>query len=187
MKAPLGCLEREVCGSVYGMNFMTRTSGGFYRSHNCTIVGDVKLSEDASVWFGAVIRGDVAPLTIGRRTNIQDNAVVHADTDVPNDIEDEVVVGHSAIVHGRRVGAGSLIGMGAILLSQSVIGKGCLIAAGAVVSPGMVVPDGMVVMGVPGKVVRPVRAKDVEYCLWLRDHYVDLARKFVAGEFKNVE
>jgi carbonic anhydrase/acetyltransferase-like protein (isoleucine patch superfamily) len=184
---PMGCRQSEVCGSVYVMEFMKRTSGGFYRSHNCTIVGDVALGEDASVWFGAIIRGDVAPVTIGARTNIQDNAVVHCDTGVRNDIEEDVVVGHGAIVHGRRVGAGSLIGMGATLLSRTVIGKGCLIAAGAVVSPDMVVPDGMVVMGVPGKVVRPVRAADLEYMAWLRGHYVELAKRFVAGEFKSVE
>jgi carbonic anhydrase/acetyltransferase-like protein (isoleucine patch superfamily) len=169
------------------MDLMTRSASGFYRSCNCTIVGDVKLGEDVSVWFGAVIRGDVAPVTIGRRTNIQDNAVVHVDTGVPNDIEDDVVVGHGAIVHGKRVGAGSLIGMGATVLSRSVIGQGCLIAAGAVVSPDMIVPDGMVVMGVPGKVVRPVRPADLDYMVWLRGHYVELARKYVRGEFKTVE
>src|ERR1700722_3890721 len=126
-----------------------RVEPGFLRPENCTIVGDVKIGTDSSIWFGAVIRGDVAPVVIGKRVNVQDNAVVHCDTGVANIIEDDVVIGHGAIVHGKQVGQGSLIGMGATLLSRTVIGKNCLIAAGAVVPPDLVVPDGMAVMGVP--------------------------------------
>ena len=91
---------------------------GSYRSHNCTVVGDVKIGRQSSVWFNTVIRGDVAPITIGQRVNAQDQAVIHCDTGVPNIIEDDVVIGHSAVVHGQFVGRGSLIGMAATLLSQ---------------------------------------------------------------------
>src|SRR5262249_1920018 len=118
-----------------GMNYFTLAKDGSFHSYNCTVVGDVRVGEKSSFWFNTVVRGDVAQITIGRRLNIQDCAVVHCDTDVPNVIEDDVVVGHSAVVHGKFVGRGSLIGMGATLLSRTVIGKECLIAAGALVSP----------------------------------------------------
>jgi carbonic anhydrase/acetyltransferase-like protein (isoleucine patch superfamily) len=166
------------------MQYFTRTSDGYFISHTAVIVGDVTIGELASFWFGAVVRGDVAPVTIGRRVNVQDNAVVHCDTDVPNVIEDDVVIGHGAIVHGMRVGQGTLVGMGSTLLSRTKIGKECLIAAGAVVPPGLEVPDRMAVMGVPGKIVRPVKPEELEYMKWLTTHYVELAEKYVAGAFE---
>ena len=148
-------------------------------------MGDVERQRNAaSFWFNAVVRGDVAPVTIGRRTNVQDNAVVHCDTGVPNIIGDDVVIGHGAIVHGKAVGDGSLIGMGATVLSRSVIGKHCLIAAGEVVPPDLIVPDEMVVMGVPGKIVRPVKPEEFEYMKWLVPHYVELAEKYFRGDFQ---
>jgi carbonic anhydrase/acetyltransferase-like protein (isoleucine patch superfamily) len=165
------------------MNLFTRAAGGYFIAHNATIVGDVEVGELSSFWFNAVVRGDVAKVTIGRRVNVQDNVVVHCDTDVPNVIEDDVTIGHSAIVHGVHVGRASLIGMGATLLSQTSVGSECLIAAGALVSPGMVVPDRMVVMGVPGKIVRPVKDEELKYMRWLTTHYVELAEKYLAGEF----
>lgn len=160
-----------------------RTPGNYLVAPNCTIVGDVAIGELASFWFNAVVRGDVAPVTIGRRVNVQDGAVIHCDSDVPNVIEDDVVIGHRAIVHGEFVGEGTLIGMGAILLGRSRVGRGCLVAAGAVVSPGSEIPDGMVVMGVPGKVVRPLKATEVEYRRWLTEHYVELATKYANEGF----
>ncbi|HEY8750968.1 MAG TPA: gamma carbonic anhydrase family protein, partial [Tepidisphaeraceae bacterium] len=92
------------------------------------------------------------------------------------------VIGHRAVVHGMFVGAGSLIGMGAVVLSRTRIGRGCLVAAGAVVPPDLQVPDGMVVMGVPGKIVRPVKEEELKYMRWLVPHYVELAEKYVKGE-----
>ena len=108
---------------------------GSYRSHNCTIVGDVTIGRQSSVWFNTVIRGDVAPVTIGSRVNVQDQAVIHCDTGVPNIIEDDVVIGHSAIVHGKFVGRGSLIGMAATLLRAMFVP-----------SPGSLVPQVALVM-----------------------------------------
>jgi carbonic anhydrase/acetyltransferase-like protein (isoleucine patch superfamily) len=166
------------------MPLFTRHRDGSFRSHNCTLVGDVTVGEHSSFWFNTVIRGDVAPIIIGKRSNVQDNACVHCDSGVPNIIGDDVVIGHGAIVHGKAVGDGSLIGMGATVLSRSIIGKGCLIAAGAVVPPDLVVPDGMVVMGLPGKIVRPTKPQEVEYMRWLSGHYVELAEKYVRGEFE---
>ena len=166
---------------------MISTPGKWIAAWNCTVTGDVIIAQQASLWFGAVVRGDVARITIGARTNVQDNAVVHCDTGVANAIEDDVTIGHGAIVHGKHVGRGSLIGMGATVLSRSVIGRECLIAAGAVVPPDMVVPDRMVVMGVPGKIVRPVKAEEFEYMRWLTKHYGELALEYVAGKFKSVK
>lgn len=143
------------------------------------VMGEVLLGRDVSVWYGALVRGDVAPITIGEGTNIQDNAVVHCDSGVPNDIGAHCTIGHSAVVHGRSIADGTLIGMGATVLGGAVIGAGCLVAAGAVVPPGLVVPDGMLVIGVPGKVVRPVNDKEREYLRWLAPHYVQLARHHV--------
>lgn len=165
------------------MPLFTRHHDASFRAHNATVVGDVTVGEDASFWFNAVVRGDVAAVRIGKRTNVQDNATVHCDSGVPNDIGDDVVIGHNAVVHGTRVGNGSLIGMGATVLGRSVIGSRCLIAAGAVVPPGLVVPDGMVVMGVPGKIVRPAKPEELDYMRWLSQHYVELARKYVEGAF----
>src|SRR3954452_1651579 len=127
-----------------------RTSGGFYVAHNATLTGDLRIATDASFWFNVAVRGDVAPITIGRRVNVQDAAIIHCDTGIPNIIEDDVSIGHGAIVHGKFVGRGTLIGMGAIVLSESTIGEQCLIAAGAVVSPKVTIPDRSVVMGIPG-------------------------------------
>jgi len=169
------------------MPLFTKTPGGYFIAHNATLTGEITIGEQASFWFNAVVRGDVAPVSIGARVNVQDGACIHCDTGEPNVIEDDVVIGHGAIVHGVRVGAGSLIGMGATLLGRSNIGKECLIAAGAVVSPGMIVPDGSVVMGVPGKIVRPVKESDLLYMRRLAKHYVELAQRYVNGDFQRAD
>lgn len=164
------------------MPLFTKTPGGYFLANNCTLVGDVSVGELSSFWFNAVVRGDVAPITIGRRVNVQDGAVIHCDTDVPNVIQDDVTIGHRAIVHGAFVGAGTLIGMGAVLLGRTRIGSECLIAAGAVVPPGLEVPDRMLVVGVPGRITRPVSDSDLKYMQWLSGHYVELAERYTREE-----
>lgn len=171
---------------MLGMQCFIEMPGGYFAAHNCTITGEVKIAPKASFWFNAVVRGDVAPITIGRRVNVQDGAVVHCDNGIANTIEDDVTIGHRAVVHGAHVGRGSLIGMGAVLLGRTQIGSECLIAAGAVVSPGLQIPDRMVVMGVPGKVVRPVKLDELDYMRWLTAHYVELARKYVSGRLNAI-
>lgn len=168
------------------MSLFTKTSGGFFLANTSTVVGDVEIGELSSFWFSSVVRGDVAKISIGRRVNVQDCAVIHCDSGYPNVIGDDVVIGHSAIVHGCSVGSGTLIGMAATVLGQSKIGNECLIAAGAVVPPGLVVPDRMVVMGVPGKIMRPIKDKELEMCRHLVKHYAELAQKYVDGVFKPV-
>lgn len=141
------------------------------------IVGDVTLGRGCSVWYGAVIRGDVAPIVIGDRTNVQDNAVIHCDHLHANVIGSDVIIGHGAIVHGQSIGDNTLIGMGAKVLGRTRIGSGCLIAAGAVVPPGLEVPNGSVVVGVPGKIVRQVSDADEAYLAKLPAHYERLATR----------
>ncbi|QDU87286.1 2,3,4,5-tetrahydropyridine-2,6-dicarboxylate N-acetyltransferase [Pirellulimonas nuda] len=165
------------------MSWFRETPQCAYVARGAVVTGDVSLGADASVWFAAVVRGDVAPVSIGARVNVQDGAVVHCDSGVPNVIEDDVTIGHRAVVHGTHVGRGSLIGMGAVVLGQTRIGQGCLIGAGAVVPPGLDVPDGMLVVGVPGRIVRPVNEKEQAYLRWLSGHYVKLAKRYMAGEF----
>lgn len=166
------------------MVLFRKSKSGFYVAHNATLTGELEIGPDCSFWFGTVVRGDVAKITIGARTNVQDNAVVHCDGGVDMTIGDDVVIGHGAIVHGEYVGSGSLIGMGATVLSRSRIGKECLVAAGAVVPPGFEAPDRSLVVGVPAKVARPLNEKDFKYMQFLASHYVQLAQKHVSGEIK---
>lgn len=150
-----------------------------YLADTARVTGHVVLGEGVSVWPSAVIRGDVATVTIGQGTNIQDNATVHCDSGHPNTIGSHVTIGHNAVVHGRSIGDGSLIGMHATVLGGTHIGQRCLVAAGALVPPGLEVPDDHVVMGVPGKVVRETNEKEKEYLAWLAEHYVALAKRYV--------
>jgi carbonic anhydrase/acetyltransferase-like protein (isoleucine patch superfamily) len=165
------------------MEWFSETPAGAYLAYNSTVTGDVRFGVESSVWFAAVVRGDVAPVTIGDRVNIQDGAVVHCDTGFANTIEDDVTIGHRAVVHGERVGRGTLVGMGAVVLGHTDIGAECLIAAGAVVPPGLNVPDRMLVVGVPGRIVRPINDKEDEYLRWLSRRYVELVRCYKAGKF----
>lgn len=128
---------------------------------SATVVGDVHLGEDVSVWYGTVVRGDVASITIGARTNLQDLTLVHPQHDEDVVVGQDNVVGHGVMLHGRTVGNGNLIGMGSIILPGSRIGDECLIAAGALIPVRMEVPDRSVVMGMPGKVVRRVTDDEI--------------------------
>lgn len=161
---------------------MRRTAAGVYLAHSALVIGDVVLGEGVNLWFNVVVRGDLARITLGPRVNLQDHVCVHTDFDVPQDIAADVVVGHGAILHGRRIGAGCLIGMGAVLLSGSEIGEECLIAAGCVVSERMVVPPRSLVAGVPGRVIGPVKAAHVERARRINAHYIENAERYVRGE-----
>ncbi|MFT5049038.1 MAG: carbonic anhydrase/acetyltransferase-like protein (isoleucine patch superfamily) [Chlamydiales bacterium] len=154
-------------------------AGGAFAATNATLTGDLTLSEDVGIWFGCVVRGDDAPLTIGRRTNIQDLTMIHADTGVPNRIGEEVTVGHRCVLHGAEIGDRCLIGMGAILLGGSSIGEGSIIAAGAVVKEGMQVPPRSLVVGVPGRVVREVTDAQFESIVASAEGYVNKIRLYL--------
>ena len=142
------------------------------------IVGRVEIERDASVWFGAVLRGDINSISVGQRSNIQDGCIFHVTNELPVYVGNNVTVGHGAIVHGCRIGNGSLIGMGAIVLDRAQVGRQALVAAGAVVKEGFVVPDGMLVGGVPAKVLRPLSGEEKRSLLESADHYVKYAESY---------
>ena len=125
-------------------------------AENAALIGDVRLGESVTIWYGAVLRGDIAPIVIGDGTDIQDGCTVHVGHDRPAVVGRHVVVGHNAVVHGCTVGDGCLIGMGAILLTGCTIGRESIVGAGAVVTEGAVIPPRSVVLGVPARVVRAV-------------------------------
>lgn len=144
-------------------------------AENITIIGDVTMEKNSSLWYGAVVRGDAAPIVIGANTNIQDGCIIHADPGIPATIGKNVTAGHGAILHGCTIGDDCLIGMGATLLNNCVIGEGCIIAAGALITERTVIPPGSMVMGCPGKVVRPIRPDELSANLASAEHYIHLA------------
>lgn len=156
---------------------------GVFVAEGSILRGDVELGEGCVVLFQVAIRGDVSSIRIGRRVNIQDGAIIHTESGVPLTIEDDVSIGHRAVVHGRFVGRGSLIGIGSIILDRCEIGRNCLVAAGTVVPPGTIVPDGKVVMGIPGRIVRDVKPEERVYQERVTANYQRLREKYLAGEF----
>jgi carbonic anhydrase/acetyltransferase-like protein (isoleucine patch superfamily) len=145
------------------------------------VMGQVKLAEHASVWFGVVLRGDTELLSIGRGSNVQDGAVVHADRGFPVTLGDNVTVGHQVMLHGCTVGDGSLIGIQAVVLNGAKIGKNCLVGAGALVTEGKEFPDGSMILGAPAKVVRQLTPEQIEGLQRSAAHYVENAQRFKAG------
>ena len=131
-----------------------------YIATGAVVVGDVTLSDHSSVWYNAVLRADINRIAVGRFTNIQDNAVLHLEDDLPCVVGNYVTIGHCAIVHACTVGDETLIGMGSVILDRAVIGQQCLIGAKALVTQGMQIPDGSLVLGMPAKVVRQLTAEE---------------------------
>ena len=149
---------------------------------NATLIGDVHIGDHASVWFGTVLRGDIAQIRIGARANVQDGTVIHADPGHPVHIGDGVTIGHGARLHGCTVEEGALIGIGATVLDGAVIGRHALIGANALVPPGKVIPERALVMGSPGKVVRLLTDLEVGELDWAAVQYVTSA-----GEYNSIE
>ena len=148
---------------------------------NATVVGEVELEEDASVWFGSILRGDSALLRIGRRSNVQDGSVIHADEGIPTTVGDDVSIGHLVMLHGCTIGDGSLIGIGAVVLNHARIGKHCLVGARSLVTEGKEFPDGSLIMGSPAVAVRTLSEAQIEGLRHIAAHYVANARRFRAG------
>ncbi len=146
-----------------------------------TVVGDVEIARDVSVWFHATLRGDVAPIAIGEGTNIQDACVVHADHGMPTNIGASVTVGHGAIVHGSIIGDNVLVAMGSVVLTGCRVGRDSMIGAGAVLPEGMEVPVGSLVLGVPGRVVRALRPDEIGRVRENARTYMELARSYREG------
>jgi carbonic anhydrase/acetyltransferase-like protein (isoleucine patch superfamily) len=147
-------------------------------AEDARVIGSVRLAADTSVWFGAVIRGDVETITIGRGSNVQDGAVLHADTGMPLVIGEYVTIGHQAMLHGCSVGDGALIGIQSVVLNGAKIGRNCIVGAGAVVTEGKEFPDNSLILGAPAKVVRTFG--DEEAARWRAgaEHYVHNGARF---------
>ena len=152
-----------------------KTDDAAFVAPSADLVGEVTLGENSSVWYNATLRADLAPVTIGANTNIQDNAVVHVDTDQPASIGDNVTVGHGAILHGCRIGDNSLIGMGAIVLSGAEIGEKCIVGAGALVTENKKYPDRSLIIGSPAKNLRTVTDEQAARLQGSADRYVEKA------------
>ena len=155
----------------------------YYLAPGAVVRGDVVLSPGVNIWFGAVVRGDIARITLGARVNIQDGAIVHTDHEQPQIVEEGVVVGHAAVLHGTRVGRDTLVGIGARLLTGSDVGEECIIAAGALVTEGRRIPPRSVVMGVPGKIVRAVTDEELQRTRSINAHYLELAQRYARGGY----
>lgn len=167
---------------IYALDGRAPTLGqGVFVAPNAVVVGDVHLADDVSVWFGAVLRGDVERLAIGRGTNIQDNAVCHSDPGSPLVVGADVTVGHGVILHGCTVGDGALIGMGASVLNDARIGRNCLVGANALVTEGKVFGDGMLIVGSPARAVRPLTAEELARLSGSPARYVERARQYLRG------
>lgn len=152
--------------------------GEYWIAGSADVMGNVILKSGASIWFGAVVRGDNEPITIGENSNIQDLSVLHSDPGSPLTIGRDVTVGHKVMLHGCTVGDNSLIGIGAVVLNGAIIGRNCLIGANALIPEGKVIPDGSLVMGQPGKVVRELTEGQIAGLTYSAQHYVQNWRRY---------
>ncbi len=155
----------------------------FYIAPGVVVTGDVVLGPGVNIWYGCVLRGDVARITLGPRVNLQDGCIAHADYDAPQLIEEGVVVGHAAMLHGLRIGRDTLVGIGARLLAGSEVGEECIVASGAIVTEGRQIPPRSLVMGIPGRVVRQVTDEELERTRRINAGYLELAKRYARGEF----
>ena len=153
----------------------------YWIAPTAVVLGHVILKNNASIWFGAVLRGDNEPIVIGEGSNVQDNSVLHTDIGHPLIVGDNVTIGHLAMLHGCSVGDGSLIGIGAIVLNGARIGRGCLIGAGALVTEGKEIPDYSMVVGSPGKVIRTLSPEQAAGLAVGALHYVENWKRYKAG------
>jgi len=159
-----------------------RLGDGVYVADYAAVIGDVELGNDVSIWFGAVVRGDVHFVKIGSRTNVQDNTVIHVSVGTnPTVIAEEVTIGHAAIVHGCTVKRGALIGMGSRVLDGAVVGESALVGAGALVPEGMQIPPRTLAVGVPARVKRELTDDELAHLEMSWRHYVDLKDEYVKG------
>ena len=158
-----------------------RVAASAWVADTAQVIGNVVLGENASVWFGTVVRGDTEAITIGAGTNIQDASVLHADFGQPLVVGERVTVGHQVMLHGCTIGDETLIGIGAIVLNGARIGKNCLVGAGALVTEGKEFPDGSMIIGSPAKAVRELSPEHIEGLRQSARHDMDNARRFQSG------
>ncbi|MCE9654005.1 gamma carbonic anhydrase family protein [Clostridium celatum] len=149
-----------------------------YISESVDIIGDVTIEENANIWFGTRLRGDMNKIVIGKNTNIQENTVVHVDKNCPCLIGKDVTIGHGAIIHGCEICDNVLVGMGSIILNNAKIGKNTIIGAGSLITQGKVFPEGVLILGNPAKVVRELSEAEIESIKNSANNYVNLSKKY---------
>ena len=152
--------------------------GDYYVADSAIVLGKVRLCKDASVWFGAVLRGDTELITIGEGSNVQECSVLHTDLGFPLNIGKDVTIGHKVMLHGCTIGDGSLIGINSVVLNGAKIGKGCLIGANALITEGMEVPDGSLVLGSPGRIKGELSEDQQQGLILSAKHYVENGKRF---------
>jgi len=151
--------------------------GSAWVAETATVIGRVELGEEASIWYGATLRGDNDRIAIGARSNVQESSVLHTDAGIQLVVGDDVTIGHQVMLHGCTIGDGSLIGIQAIVLNGARIGRHCLVGAGALVTEGKEFPDGSLIVGSPAKVVRSLDPAQIEGLIQSARHYVEQARR----------
>ena len=148
-------------------------------AENTSIIGDVIIGEESSIWFGTTIRGDMNYIHIGSRTNIQDNSIVHVTTDIaPTIIGDGVTIGHGAIIHGCTIENDCLIGMGSIIMDEAIVKQGSMIAAGAIITPKTIVPENTLMVGIPAKPIRKLTKDEYDEIIERAQHYIDFSNNY---------
>jgi|SRR5450830_151907 carbonic anhydrase/acetyltransferase-like protein (isoleucine patch superfamily) len=168
--------------AVYELDGVTpEVAESAWIADSAQVMGRVSVGQDASVWFGTVVRGDTESITIGEGSNIQDASVLHADIGKPLVVGRHVTVGHQVMLHGCTIGDESLIGIGAVVLNGARIGKNCLVGAGSLVTEGKEFPDGSMIIGSPAKAIRQLSPEQIEGLRQSAKHYIDNARRFKAG------
>jgi carbonic anhydrase/acetyltransferase-like protein (isoleucine patch superfamily) len=174
---------------IYSYNDITPElpePGTFWVAPDADLIGKVTVAKEVSIWFGAVLRGDIERITIGERSNVQDLSVCHTDGGFPLTVGKNCTIGHRALLHGCTIGDNTLIGMGAVVMTGAKIGANCLIAAHALVPEHKVIPDGSLVMGVPGKIVRQMSEEDIANNAAATERYVKRWRDYAAAGFREL-
>jgi len=168
--------------AVYQLDTLTpRIHDTAYVADSAEVIGNVELAEGASIWFGAILRGDNDVMTIGKNSNVQDGSMLHSDPGFPLTLGENVTIGHQVMLHGCTIGDGSLVGIKAVVLNGARIGKNCLVGAGALVTEGKEFPDGSMIIGSPAKVVRELTPEQIAGVSRAAKHYVDNAKRYRSG------
>ena len=168
--------------AVYQLDTLTpHLADTAWVADSAQVIGNVELAEGASIWFGAILRGDNELMRIGKNSNVQDGSMLHSDPGFPLTLGENVTIGHQVMLHGCTVGDGSLIGIKAVVLNGAKIGKNCLVGAGALVTEGKEFPDGSMILGSPAKVVRELSPEQIAGLSRAATHYVDNAKRYAAG------
>ena len=162
---------------------LTQVSDEAFWAKGATVLGDVHIGKGSSVWFSAVIRGDVEEIRLGERVNVQDGTIVHADSGFPTVVEDDVTIGHRCVIHGCKIGRRALIGMSATVMNGAEIGEECIVGAGALVSEGKVFPPRSLILGVPAKVKRELTEMEVQMLEASAVHYAENGAAFKAAGY----